>query len=123
MRTGNPGGHRQAFKFLHCGIHALVRGAWTLICGGRPNGIHAARHHNDQHNGRLAMLGALIKGRSDVIVRDGKLDEEAASRNRLSERDLLEDLRLHGNLADVREVALAVFERNGQISVVRRTPS
>jgi len=40
---------------LHCGIHALVRGAWTLICGGRPNGIHAARHHNDQHNGRLAM--------------------------------------------------------------------
>jgi uncharacterized membrane protein YcaP (DUF421 family) len=72
---------------------------------------------------RSHMLGSLIKGRSDVIVRDGKLDEEAASRNRLSERDLLEDLRLHGNVANVRDVALAVFERNGQISVVRRVPS
>lgn len=72
---------------------------------------------------RSHRLGSLIKGRSDVIVRDGKLDEEAASRNRLSERDLLEDLRLHGNVANVRDVALAVFERNGQISVVRRTPS
>ena len=72
---------------------------------------------------RSHRLGSLIKGRSDVIVRDGKLDERAASRNRLSERDLLEDLRLHGNVANVRDVALAVFERNGQISVVRRTPS
>jgi uncharacterized membrane protein YcaP (DUF421 family) len=33
---------------------------------------------------------------------------------------VLEDLRLHGNVGDVSEVALAVFERNGQISVIRR---
>src|SRR5262245_8400795 len=67
-------------------------------------------------------LGSLIKGRSDVVVRDGQVDEAAVTRNRLSERDLLEDLRLHGNVAEVRDVALAVFERNGQISVVRRPP-
>jgi uncharacterized membrane protein YcaP (DUF421 family) len=38
----------------------------------------------------------------------------------LSEHDLLEDIRLNGNVRDMRDVALAVFERNGDLSVVRR---
>jgi uncharacterized membrane protein YcaP (DUF421 family) len=65
-------------------------------------------------------FGSLIKGRSDVLIRDGKLDEARASLNRLSQHDILEDLRLHGNVQDVADVAIAVFERNGQISVVPR---
>jgi uncharacterized membrane protein YcaP (DUF421 family) len=69
---------------------------------------------------RSHAVGLLIKGRSDVIVRDGALDDEAARRNRLSEHDVLEDLRLNGNVAEIRDVLLAVLERNGQISVVRR---
>jgi uncharacterized membrane protein YcaP (DUF421 family) len=69
---------------------------------------------------RSHALGILIKGRSEVIVRDGALDEAAARSNRVSEHDLLEDLRLNGNVADVRDVFLAVLERNGYISVVRR---
>jgi uncharacterized membrane protein YcaP (DUF421 family) len=69
---------------------------------------------------RSHAFGFLIKGRSDVIIRDGRLDEAITFRNRLSEHDLLEDLRLHGNVARVGDVALAVFERNGQISVVPR---
>ena len=69
---------------------------------------------------RSHAVGLLIKGRSDVIVRDGALDEAAARRNRLSEHDVLEDLRLNGNVADIRDVLLAVLERNGQVSVVRR---
>jgi uncharacterized membrane protein YcaP (DUF421 family) len=72
---------------------------------------------------RSHALGVLIKGRSDVIICDGKLDDAVASRNRLSEHDLLEDLRLHGNVTRVRDVALAVFERNGQVSVVPRESS
>jgi len=71
---------------------------------------------------RSHKLGLLIKGRSDVIVRDGQVDDSMA-KHRLSEHDLLEDLRLHGNVGDVQDVALAVFERNGHISVVRRKPS
>ena len=67
-------------------------------------------------------FGLLIKGRSDVIVSKGALDEAAARRNRLSEHDVLEDLRLNGNVAEFRDVWLAVLERNGQVSVVRRTP-
>jgi len=69
---------------------------------------------------RSHALGFLIKGRSDVIVTDGVLDGAAARRNRLSEHDILEDLRLHGNVAEIRDVLLAVLERNGHISVVRR---
>lgn len=68
---------------------------------------------------RSHAVGVLIKGRSDVIVRDGALDEAAARRNRLSEHDVLEDVRLNGNVGDIRDVSLAVFERNGHLSVVR----
>ena len=52
---------------------------------------------------------------------EGTLDQELARRNRLSEHDVLEDLRLHGNVWNIADVALAVLERNGQISVVRRS--
>jgi uncharacterized membrane protein YcaP (DUF421 family) len=69
---------------------------------------------------RSHAVGLLIKGRSDVIVRDGAIDEAAARRNRLSEHDVLEDVRLNGNVAEIRDVLLAVLERNGHISVVRR---
>jgi uncharacterized membrane protein YcaP (DUF421 family) len=70
---------------------------------------------------RSHRFGLLIKGRSDVIIRDGLLDDAAAQRNRLSEHDVLEDLRLNGNVAAIRDVSLAVLERNGQVSVVRET--
>jgi uncharacterized membrane protein YcaP (DUF421 family) len=69
---------------------------------------------------RSHAFGNLVKGRSDVLVRQGTLDMDLARRRHLSEHDLLEDLRLHGNVPGVADVALAVFERNGQISVVRR---
>ena len=71
---------------------------------------------------RSHTFGYFIKGRSDVLIREGQLDEELARRNRLSRHDVLEDLRLHGNVRDIADVSLAVFERNGQISVVRREP-
>ncbi len=69
---------------------------------------------------RSHWFGDLVKGRTDVIIRDGVLDGPAATRNRLSEHDVLEDLRLHGNVGTTAEVSLAVLERNGQISVVPR---
>jgi uncharacterized membrane protein YcaP (DUF421 family) len=65
-------------------------------------------------------FGWLIKGRSDVLIRDGVLDEALASLNRLSVHDILEDLRLHSNVQDIGDVSIAVFERNGHISVVPR---
>src|SRR5262245_11034320 len=67
---------------------------------------------------RSHAFGVVTKGRSDVLMRDGRVDEALPRRNRVSDHDILEDLRLHGNVGDVNDVALAVFERNGQISVV-----
>ena len=69
---------------------------------------------------RSHTFGLLIKGHSDVIIREGQVNRAAASHNRLSEHDLLEDLRLNGNVDRIEDVALAVFERNGHVSVVPR---
>ena len=87
-------------------------GGFVLVMLHRAMAYAARRSHS---------FGILIKGKSDVIIRDGALDEPLAIRNRLSMHDLMEDLRLHGNVNDIAEVSLAVFERNGHISVVRRT--
>jgi uncharacterized membrane protein YcaP (DUF421 family) len=87
-------------------------GAFVLVM------LHRALAYASRRSHRF---GDLIKGRSDVIVRDGKVDEALAMRNLLSPHDILEDLRLHGNVNDIADVSLAVFERNGHISVVRRT--
>jgi uncharacterized membrane protein YcaP (DUF421 family) len=88
-------------------------GAFVLVALHRVLAYWARRYH---------VIGYLIKGRSDVIIRGGRLDEHAAIRNRVSLHDIQEDLRLHGNVDDIRDVAVAVFERNGQISVVPRKP-
>src|SRR5438132_5282573 len=86
-------------------------GGFVLVMLHRAHAYWSRRSH---------AFGLLIKGRSDVIVRDGKLDETLARHSRLSEHDLMEDIRLNGNVRDMHDIALAVFERNGQISVVRR---
>jgi uncharacterized membrane protein YcaP (DUF421 family) len=86
-------------------------GAFVLVM------LHRALAYASRRSHRF---GDLIKGRSDVIIRDGKLDEALALRNLLSTHDIMEDLRLHGNVNDIADVSLAVLERNGHISVVRR---
>jgi len=86
-------------------------GAFVLVM------LHRALAYASRRSHRF---GDLIKGRSDVIIRDGKLDEALALRNLLSRHDIMEDLRLHGNVNDIADVSLAVLERNGHISVVRR---
>ena len=89
-----------------------LAGAFVLVM------LHRALAYFSRSSHRF---GDLIKGRSDEIIRDGKLDEALAMRNMLSTHDIMEDLRLHGNVNDTADVSLAVFERNGHISVVRRT--
>jgi uncharacterized membrane protein YcaP (DUF421 family) len=86
-------------------------GAFVLVMLHRALAYAARRSHT---------FGDMIKGRSDVVIRDGTLDESLAMRNLLSKHDVMEDLRLHGNVDDIADVSLAVFERNGHISVVKR---
>jgi len=86
-------------------------GAFVLV------GLHRAVAELSRRSHRF---GILVKGRSDVLVRDGLTNTEAMVKNRVSQHDLLEDLRLNGNVGSVDHARLAVLERNGQISVVRR---
>ena len=90
-------------------LFPTLGGGFVLVMLHRALAYWARRSH---------AFGIVIKGRSDVLVRDGQVDEALARRNRISNHDILEDLRLHGNVGDVSDVALGVFERNGQISVV-----
>src|SRR5581483_11247067 len=67
---------------------------------------------------RWAKLGGLVKGTSDLVIDQGKVVAENLRRNDLSRDDLLEDLRLNGQVTDPAEVKKAYVERNGEISVV-----
>lgn len=71
---------------------------------------------------RFSRFGALIKGSSQTLIRDGHVDEERLRRHRLSQNDLLEGLRLRG-VENADQVKLARLERNGEISVVKKERS
>ena len=67
---------------------------------------------------RWHAFGKLVKGTSDLVVRDGQLVEAGMRKNDLSEHDLQEDMRLHGQLDDVSKIKSAYAERDGHISIV-----
>jgi len=67
---------------------------------------------------RSDRFGNLVKGRAQVIVRDGKADRKVMSSTKISEKDLLEEARLNGQVAEVERIELATLERNGEVSVI-----
>jgi uncharacterized membrane protein YcaP (DUF421 family) len=68
---------------------------------------------------RWHLLGKLVKGNSDLIIKDGQFVGRGMEASSLSLRDIEEVLRLSG-VADISEVALGYMERNGEISVVKK---
>src|SRR4051812_23777818 len=60
----------------------------------------------------------LLKGDSEEVIRDGKLKHSAMAKYDLTEGDLIESVRLQGNLDDFGKVRDARVERNGDISVI-----
>jgi uncharacterized membrane protein YcaP (DUF421 family) len=65
-------------------------------------------------------FGILVKGRPDIIVRDGQCDFQMMRRNHISTHDLEEDMRLDGHLDDLSKVRLARVERSGDISFIKK---
>jgi uncharacterized membrane protein YcaP (DUF421 family) len=63
-------------------------------------------------------FGRLVKGDARVVIERGKIDQNTLARLHVSEKDLLEELRLNGNLESPAQVKRATLERNGKISVV-----
>ena len=62
-------------------------------------------------------LRQLLSGKPIPVIRKGAIDQQALRKLRLSVDDLLEDLRLNG-VFDLRQVAFAQIETNGQLSVL-----
>jgi uncharacterized membrane protein YcaP (DUF421 family) len=69
---------------------------------------------------RIPALSPLIKGRAIRLVRDGEVDKPVARRNGLGDHDMDEALRA-GGVEDCGQVSGAWLERNGKISVVKRS--
>jgi uncharacterized membrane protein YcaP (DUF421 family) len=65
-------------------------------------------------------FGILVKGKPDVIVRDGQCDFQMMRRNHISTHDLEEDLRLDAHIDDLSKVRLARVERSGDISFIKK---
>lgn len=61
----------------------------------------------------------LLNGRPTIIINDGKIDQQAMKRVRVSVDDLLSCLRQQGAFS-VEEVRYAIIETNGQLSVMLR---
>ena len=68
-------------------------------------------------------FGHLIKGSADVLIENGKLNEQQMRRNAVTIHDLEEDLRLNGSVSKADEVQLAKIERNGELSVIKKKSS
>ena len=91
--------------------------------GGRP--IDRARHHGCQDKTEHGIEGSFSGEKSLVakpnIQKCDQEDQRSSRQNNFSERDLLENLRLHG-VESPAEVRSARIERNGDVSVVRGKP-
>ena len=67
---------------------------------------------------RSHTFGKLVKGEERVLIENGEVRRSAMRKYHLSEHDLMEMLRLNGHTDDLKEVAAAYLERNGEISVI-----
>jgi len=73
--------------------------------------LSAAAFHSER-------FGSLIKGHADILVRGGKAEEKKMRTHKISTHDLLEEARLHAQIAELKEIQTATLERNGNISVI-----
>jgi len=69
---------------------------------------------------RSQWFGTLVKGSDSTVVRDGEIQWEAMRKAHLTRHDLQEALRNNGKQPDLRDVAAAHLERNGDVSVIMR---
>ncbi len=62
---------------------------------------------------------SLIDGRPSILIKNGKVNIDELKNQRLSINDLLEELRIKGEL-DISEIAYALIETDGQMSVINK---
>ncbi|MBO7742677.1 DUF421 domain-containing protein [Paenibacillus sp. MWE-103] len=67
----------------------------------------------------LPWLSVPLSGRPDIVIRDGEVDLRAMRRNKLDMHQIGMLLREQG-VFSVKEVAFAVFEPNGSLSIMKK---
>jgi uncharacterized membrane protein YcaP (DUF421 family) len=65
-------------------------------------------------------FGSLIKGNAKVIYKDGKIIRNNMKRFDITDKDLIEGIRLQGNVESLDEINSAYIERDGRISVTKK---
>jgi uncharacterized membrane protein YcaP (DUF421 family) len=65
-------------------------------------------------------FGRLIKGEPKILVEDGKILWESMKKHDITEKDLMEFMRLSANTEDVSSIKTATLERNGNISFLKK---
>lgn len=63
-------------------------------------------------------FGRIVKGDPCRLVEHGKIDHQRLKSFHISEKDLVEEMHLNGNLEKPEQVKLATLERNGKISMI-----
>lgn len=66
-------------------------------------------------------IGRFVKGEAQEVVRNGVPDRRGLGRHRISDKDLMEEARLNGQIGSMQRIGLATMERNGHISVLPRS--
>ena len=70
---------------------------------------------------RSDLIGRLVKGEKASLYKNGKINGKNMRRAMVSEKDLEESVRLRINSDDLQKVQEILIERNGDISVVRKS--
>lgn len=67
---------------------------------------------------RSDKVADLVKGKAVLLIDKGECCREAQAYYHITDRDLHESMRIHGNVGEVQDVKAAFLETSGQISVV-----
>jgi uncharacterized membrane protein YcaP (DUF421 family) len=70
---------------------------------------------------RSHTFGNLVKGRTQIVVKDGEFQRDTMARNWISERDIQAAIRTKYKIDDIEQIAVARLERSGDISGIERT--
>lgn len=71
---------------------------------------------------RSSKVQTMVTGNPVVVIRDGKIDQKSMRNLRFSIEDLMSQLRING-VFDIREVAWAIVETNGKLTVYQKFTS
>ena len=66
------------------------------------------------------VFGKIVKGEDMLIYKDGKMLTDNMERCMVTEKDLIEEVRLKVNTASLDKVDSVYVERNGELSVVKK---